>query len=91
MTLKERAEFEWEKFKFKTFDTFNLRIEKITCKFKLKVLDWRESWKHKIVDWLDVIHEAIKLHESKKSWWDRWGKRLLRVCESVLNILAKFL
>ena len=67
------------------------RIPSWIKKQKLILMDWRVAYKYKIADWLDVIHEAIKLHESRKSWWDRWGKRILGIVESLLKIFSKIL
>jgi len=58
---------------------------------RLHHLDWREKWKWKIVNVLDTIDEAIKAHEAKKSWWERWGKRILKIAEALLIVASKVL
>ena len=39
-----------------------------------------------IADWLDWISAAIKIHQARKSWWERVGSRILKALEAVLLI-----
>ena len=45
---------------------------------------------YQIADWLDWISAAFKIHQARKSWWERVGSRILKALEAVLLIAGAF-
>lgn len=41
-----------------------------------------------ISDILDGIEEGIRIHQSKKSKWQRWGKEVFKISKAILFIVA---
>ena len=99
MAYKGKFKEKWEAFKKKIessdpiLEKLNIRLTMLHAKrFAEEIpenkLKWVEALSYAIEDILGAINGAIKRHEAKKSWWERWGKRILRAGECALIIVA---
>ena len=53
---------------------------------RLVELHPRERWAWIIADILDAIQTGIAIREARKTWWERVGKRILRILEAVVLV-----
>lgn len=51
-------------------------------------LPWQTKWTFKLADYWDIIQRAKRRHEGRQNWWRKWGKRVLRLAECIVIILA---
>lgn len=49
---------------------------------------WMESLTFFVADVLESIATGIKVREERKTWWERWGKRALKLLEAGVIIVA---
>jgi hypothetical protein len=64
------------------------RILKDKGELPIKNKKWLEAFLFQVVDVFDAIEGAIRLRESRKTWWERVGKRILRVGEYLIIIVG---
>jgi hypothetical protein len=57
---------------------------------KLPVQDrkWMEAFTFFVADVIECIETGIKIREEKKTWWERWGKRAVKLLEAGFIIVA---
>jgi len=49
---------------------------------------WKEALMYAVHDIFESIHGAYLIRESRKTWWQRWGKRALKLLEAGVIIVA---
>jgi len=74
-----------EELKFRLTEIKWLRDE---AKIPVNKYKWKEALMYTVYDIFESIRGAYLIRESRKTWWERVGKRILKIGEAIIIIAA---
>lgn len=86
--LIERKVEEIKNLKMREFESYENGIEGF---IHLQKLDWQEVCTMRIYQFLKSIEKAWRKFNQGKSWWQRYGKRILIFIEAGVVIISKLI